>query len=87
MEGAPGVWGREDGGALVAARSQLAVTRDFISARRGSVGAEARTRLAEAERLLTLAEAEADPLLALDTARSSASYSRDADALARYDMH
>ena len=74
-------------GALAAARSQLAVTRDFISVRRGSVGAEARTRLAEAERLLTLAEAEADPLLALDTARSSASYSRDADALARYDMH
>lgn len=73
-------------GALVAARSQLAVTRDFVSARRGRVGAQARTRLAEAERLLTLAEAEADPVLALDTARSSATYSRDADALARYDV-
>ncbi|MEX1078408.1 MAG: hypothetical protein WED09_04800 [Homoserinimonas sp.] len=73
-------------GALVAARSQLSVTRDFISARRGRVGAEARTRLAEAERLLTLAETEADPVLALDTARSSATYSRDADALARYDV-
>lgn len=73
-------------GALVAARSQVSVTRDFIAARRGRVGAEARTRLAEAERLLTLAEAEADPVLALDTARSSATYSRDADALARYDV-
>jgi hypothetical protein len=73
-------------GALVAARSQLAVTRDFVAARRGRVGAEARTRLAEAERLLTLAEAEADPVLALDTARSSATYSRDADALARFDV-
>jgi hypothetical protein len=73
-------------GALVAAQSQLSVTRDFIAARRGRVGAEARTRLAEAERLLTLAEAEADPVLALDTARSSATYSRDADALARYDV-
>ncbi len=72
-------------GALVAARSQLAVTGDFIAGRRGRVGAEARTRLAEAERLLTLAEAEADPVLALDVARSSATYSRDADALARYD--
>ena len=73
-------------GALVAARSQLSVTRDFIAARRGRVGAGARTRLSEAERLLTLAEAEADPVLALDTARSSATYSRDADALARYDV-
>ncbi|MHA6670286.1 hypothetical protein ACX3O0_15600 [Homoserinimonas sp. A447] len=73
-------------GALVAARSQLSVTRDFVAARRGRVGAEARTRLAEAERLLTLAEAEADPVLALDTARSSVTYSRDADALARYDV-
>ncbi len=36
--------------------------------------------------LLTLAEAEADPVLALDTARSPATYSRDADALARYDV-
>jgi hypothetical protein len=74
-------------GALVAAKSQLSVTQDFIAARRGRVGAEARTRLAEAERLLMLAEAEADPVLALDTARSSATYSRDADALARYDAH
>jgi hypothetical protein len=74
-------------GALVAARSQLSVTRDFITARRGRVGAEARTRLAEAERLLGLAEVEADPVLALDTARSSATYARDADALARYDAH
>jgi uncharacterized phage infection (PIP) family protein YhgE len=73
-------------GALVAARSQLSVTRDFIGARRGRVGADARTRLAEAERLLALAESEADPVLALDTARSSVTYSRDADALARYDV-
>ncbi|MCU1545926.1 MAG: hypothetical protein JWP30_1026 [Homoserinimonas sp.] len=72
-------------GALVAARSQLAVTGEFIATRRGSVGPEARTRLAEAERLLGVAELEADPVTALDTARSSASYSRDADALARYD--
>src|SRR5690606_17113254 len=48
-------------GALVAAHSQLAVAREAISAGRGRVGAQARTRLAEAERLLRLAEAEADP--------------------------
>lgn len=73
-------------GALVGARSQLKATRDFIDNRRGGVGSAARTRLAEAERLLTVAEAEADPVAALDAARSSATYSRDADALARYDL-
>lgn len=73
-------------GALVAARSQVSATRDFIDGRRGGIGREARTRLAEAERLLTVAAAETDPLLALDTARSAATYARDADALARYDI-
>lgn len=73
-------------GALVGARSQLATTRDYITTRRGGVGAEARTRLAEAERLLTMAEAQSDPVAALDLARSSSTYSRDADALARYDL-
>src|SRR5690606_24360179 len=73
-------------GALVQARSQLATTGDFIAGRRGGVGAAARTRLAEAERLLMLAEAETDPVAALDLARSSATHSRDADALARYDL-
>ncbi|GAA3738520.1 hypothetical protein GCM10022239_12640 [Leifsonia bigeumensis] len=73
-------------GALVGARSQLTATRNFITTRRGGVGAEARTRLAEAERLLAVAEAESDPVAALDTARSSATYSRDADALARFDL-
>lgn len=73
-------------GALVAARSQIRATRNFIDNRRGGVGTEARTRLAEAERLLAVAEAETDPVAALDTARSSATYSRDADALARFDL-
>lgn len=73
-------------GALVGARSQLRATSNFIDNRRGGVGTEARTRLAEAERLLTVAEAETDPVAALDAARSSATYSRDADALARFDL-
>jgi hypothetical protein len=72
-------------GVLVSAHSQIAATEEFISGNRGGIGAEARTRLAEAKRLLTVAEAQADPVDALDTARSSATYSRDADALARYD--
>ncbi|HEV7956353.1 MAG TPA: hypothetical protein VGP10_04265 [Marisediminicola sp.] len=73
-------------GALLTARSQIETTKAYIRGRRGGAGAEARTRLAEAERLLSIAEAEADPVVALDTARSSATYSRDADALARYDL-
>lgn len=74
-------------GALLTARSQIAVTRDYISARAGRVGATARTRLAEAERQLSLAEAEADPVTALDTARRAMMHATDADALARYDAH
>ncbi|HRN28506.1 MAG TPA: hypothetical protein PK890_02195, partial [Terrimesophilobacter sp.] len=70
----------------VQARSQLVTTRDFIAGRRGGVGVAARTRITEAERLLALAEAESDPVAALDLARSSATHSRDADALARYDL-
>lgn len=73
-------------GALVQARSQLAATGDYIAGRRGGVGAAARTRIAEAQRLLILAESESDPVAALDLARSSATHSRDADALARYDL-
>ncbi len=71
-------------GVLVSARSQIAATQDFIASHRG-VGADARTRLAEAQRLLEVAEAQTDPVAGLDTARSSATYSRDADALARFD--
>ncbi|MDJ0325012.1 hypothetical protein QMG61_14700 [Cryobacterium sp. PH31-AA6] len=72
-------------GALLAVRSQLTVTRDFITAHRGRVGADARTRLAESERRLTLALAEADPVAALDGARRAMTLATDADALARFD--
>ena len=72
-------------GALLAARSQITVTRDFISAHPGRVGAAARTRLAEAERKLSLAVSEADPVAALDTARGATTHATDADALARFD--
>ncbi|TFD28229.1 hypothetical protein [Cryobacterium cryoconiti] len=72
-------------GALLAARSQITVTRDFINAHPGRVGAAARTRLAEAERQLSLASAEADPVSALDTARKAMTHATDADALARFD--
>jgi len=72
-------------GALLTVRSQLTVTRAYIDAHRGRVGAAARTRLAEAERYLALALAEADPVVALDTARRAMTHATDADALAHYD--
>jgi hypothetical protein len=64
--------------ALLAARSGIAAAGDFISTRRGAVGAEARTRLAEAQRHLDLAVAQGgtDPVGALREAHQ-------ADALAQ----
>ncbi len=69
-------------GTLVSARSQIAVARELIATRGG--GVNARTRLAEAERQLMLAENETDPVAALDTIRRAVTHARDADALARY---
>lgn len=70
-------------GTLVSAKSQIAAVREYIGGRGGGVAA--RTRLAEAERQLALAEAETDPVEALDTVRRAVTHARDADALARYD--
>ncbi|TFD87790.1 hypothetical protein [Cryobacterium serini] len=74
-------------GALLTARSQITLTRDFVAGNRVRVQAAARTRLAEAERQLALAVAESDPVTALDTARRAMTHATDADALARYDVH
>jgi hypothetical protein len=71
-------------GALVSANSQIAAVRGFILAGGGAAGADARIRLNEAERELQIAEAEADPVAALDAARRAVTHARDADALARY---
>lgn len=69
-------------GTLISAKSQISAARDYIGSRGG--GVDARTRLAEAERQLMLAESEADPVEALDTARRAVTHARDADALARF---
>lgn len=69
-------------GALIAARSQIEVAKNFMAGGRSDV--DARTRLAEAERQLMLAETEADPVAALDAARRATTAAQDADALARY---
>jgi hypothetical protein len=71
-------------GTLVVAKSQITAVRGFILAGGGAAGADARTRLNEAERELKIAEAEADPVDALDAARRAVTHARDADALARY---
>jgi hypothetical protein len=72
-------------GAMVSANSQIAAVTDYIDGHRGRVGADARTRLAEAQRQLMLAQHEANPVNALDIARRAQTDARDADALARYD--
>ncbi|MBF4570551.1 hypothetical protein ITJ57_17430 [Plantibacter sp. VKM Ac-2880] len=75
-------------GAMFTAESNLRIAADVISAHRDRVGADARTRLAEAKRQLALAEAAAadDPVEALDAARRASRIAQDADALARYDL-
>ncbi|MGK2936435.1 MAG: hypothetical protein ACSLFR_01320 [Solirubrobacteraceae bacterium] len=66
---------------LVLAHSQIAAARAVI----GRAGVSARTRLAEAERQLALAQVATDPVEALDTVRRAVTHARDAEDLARYD--
>lgn len=68
-------------GARLTARSEIDRARDAL---RAGGGQDARTRLAEAERQLALAEAASDPVEALDAARRAQTHARDADVLARY---
>ncbi|WP_026555537.1 TPM domain-containing protein [Arthrobacter sp. 35W] len=64
--------------ALSTAQAQISATSDFIAARRGGVGSEARTRIAEAQRNLdyALSIASSDPVSAL-------AYAQQANALAQ----
>ncbi|MCU1404514.1 MAG: hypothetical protein JWQ43_817 [Glaciihabitans sp.] len=73
---------------LGSARSQISAATDFISARRGGVGAEARTRLAEAQRMVSLAEATAatDPATALGQAQRGGDLAAQAIRLAEQDV-
>ena len=74
------------GGAIAIAESQARVARAAIERGGGRIGADARTRLAEAERQLVIARQESDPVAALDAARRAASRASDAEALAAYDL-
>lgn len=73
---------------LQAARSQVSAADDFITARRGAVGAEARTRLAEAARLTAQAESlvPTDPAAALAVSQRAGSLAAEATAMARRDV-
>ncbi|KRE20994.1 hypothetical protein [Agromyces sp. Soil535] len=73
------------GGAIAIAESQARVARAAIERGGARIGADARTRLAEAERQLVIARQEPDPVAALDAARRAASRASDAEALASFD--
>ncbi|HEY3438892.1 MAG TPA: TPM domain-containing protein [Actinotalea sp.] len=68
--------------------SQIRAVSDFIETRRGAVGAEARTRLAEAARLAQAAQAAAaaDPVQALSTAQQAEQLTNQAQQLAEADV-
>ncbi len=68
--------------------SSISATADFISTRRGVVGPEARTRLAEAQRLRdqAVAQRSTDPAGALPVAQRAQQLVDDANAAAQQDV-
>ncbi len=74
--------------AMMSARSQISGTSDYIAARRGGVGSEARTRLAEAERNLDHAVSIApdDPTDALHYAHQANVLAGQAAKIAQTDV-
>ncbi|KQO03999.1 hypothetical protein ASF21_07340 [Arthrobacter sp. Leaf234] len=74
--------------AIIAAQSSISGTADYIRARRGGVGSEARTRLAEAERNLdhALDLERSDPVTALSHAQQAATLADHAAQLAEQDV-
>ena len=73
---------------LLAARSGIAAASDFIATRRGAVGSDARTRLAEAQRHLDTAVglARSAPVDALREAQQADALAQEALRLARDDV-
>ncbi|MBP3044573.1 TPM domain-containing protein [Arthrobacter jiangjiafuii] len=74
--------------AVMAAQAQISGTSDYIRARRGGVGSEARTRLAEAERNLQQAIAlqSSDPVSALAYAQQANALAAQAADMAQQDV-
>jgi TPM domain len=73
---------------IMAAQAQISATSDYITARRGGVGTEARTRLAEAQRNLdyALSISRNDPVTALTYAQQSHALATQAAHLAQSDV-
>jgi hypothetical protein len=73
---------------LLSARSGVAAASDFIATRRGAVGSDARTRLAEAERRLNTAVglARSTPVDALREAQQADALAQEALRLAQSDV-
>ncbi|HEY2794250.1 MAG TPA: TPM domain-containing protein, partial [Micromonosporaceae bacterium] len=77
------------GTAIPAAQAEIAAVTNFITTRRGAVGSEARTRVAEAERFLQQAQmlADADPVAALAAAQQADALAERASELANNDVN
>ncbi|GAA2542385.1 TPM domain-containing protein [Pseudonocardia hydrocarbonoxydans] len=71
---------------VLTARSAVAAAADFIGTRRGAVGAQARTRLAEAQRHLQAATSGGDPAVALREAQQADARAQEALRLAQSDV-
>ncbi|NUU31023.1 TPM domain-containing protein [Arthrobacter sp. C9C5] len=73
---------------IMSAQAQISATSDYITARRGGVGTEARTRLAEAQRNLdyALSISRTDPVTALQYAQQAHSLAAQAAQLAQADV-
>jgi hypothetical protein len=74
--------------AIMQAQAQIDGTQDFIAARRGAVGSQARTKVAEAERTLQQAVRVSgqDPVTALNLANQASSLADRASQLAQQDL-
>jgi hypothetical protein len=68
------------------AERQISAARELITDYRASVGPDARTRLAEAERELSVMTQESEPETAIVRARRAASLAADSAAFARADL-
>ncbi len=74
---------------IMSAQAQISATSDYITARRGGVGTEARTRLAEAQRNLdyVLSISRTDPVTALQYAQQAHALAAQAAQLAQADVN
>ncbi|HEV7565279.1 MAG TPA: hypothetical protein VGO31_04910 [Microbacteriaceae bacterium] len=77
------------GQAIASAQAEVSAADDFIAARRGAVGAEARTRLTEATRLLKLAQgiSATDTIAALSHAQRAGDLAAQSIQLAEHDVN